>query len=84
MQPITPFAPPTALTLTLPANVSSTEILSWLLALVVLYWIIYTIVGIFHWARYSHSPKVAVPAIGTHLFFSLVCIGYAVVNLYIL
>ncbi len=84
MQPLAPLAPPTSLSFLLPTTVSGSALLSWALGAVILYWLIYTLVGTFHWVRYSHSPAVATPAIAVHIIVSLICIGYAVTSLLIL
>jgi hypothetical protein len=49
----------------------------WFFALALAYWIIYTIVAVYHWHTYAHNPAVAYPSVVLHLFVSLVLISYA-------
>jgi len=49
--------------------------------LVVLYWVIYTIVAIYHWLSYSHRSAIIFPAIGVHLIVSFLLVGYAITGL---
>lgn len=81
MQSLAPLTPATSLSFLLPTTVSGDTLLSWALGACILYWFVYTLVGVFHWVRYSHSPAVATPAIAVHIGISLICIGYAVTGL---
>lgn len=47
------------------------------LAIVFGAWLIYTLVLIYHWARYSHASLIAYPAIFAHLVISVTCMSYA-------
>lgn len=80
-QPLQAIAPPKFLS-SVSLDFSLQQTLSWLLALVTLYWIVYTVIAVHHWLRYSHRSAVAIPAIGIHLFVSLVLMGYAVSGLF--
>jgi len=46
----------------------------WTLLAVISIWIIYTLIVIYHWLKYSHASWVAFPAILTHLGVSLILI----------
>ena len=43
-----------------------------LFSVVLLFWVIYTLVVIYHWVRYSHASRVATPAIALYLVGSCV------------
>lgn len=75
-QPLKPFSPPNFAHFP-SISISSSTLVSWVLYLIFAFWIIYTLVAIYHWLRYSHASWVAVPAIATHLIVSLALIGYA-------
>ncbi|MEK7100840.1 MAG: hypothetical protein AAB921_01960 [Patescibacteria group bacterium] len=49
-----------------PATIS---VIAWILFAI---WLIYTVVASYHLLRYGHSTTVAVPAIITHVFVSVV------------
>lgn len=49
-----------------PATIS---VVAWILFAI---WLIYTLVASYHLLRYGHSTAVAIPAILTHVFVSLV------------
>jgi hypothetical protein len=73
-EPLQPFSPPDFLSTW---NVPAAGILLPILLYGALFlWVVYTVVGIYHWYRYSHGSWVAFPAIGVHLFISLALIGY--------
>jgi hypothetical protein len=76
-QPLQAFAPPMGLPFAFPTTITPHTLLGWLFALVMVYWIIYTVVAIHHWLTYSHNSAVAFPAITTHLFISFLLIVYA-------
>ena len=48
----------------------------WLLYLVIVFWLIYTVVAIYHWLKYSHASWIAWPAIAVHLVVSLALMSY--------
>jgi len=56
-------------------------ILTWIFDLVVVYWLIYTLIAVYHWLTYSHNANIAAPAIVLHIFVSLVLMGYAISGL---
>lgn len=78
-QPLQPFAPPTALfnQLHLSANISSGDVMMWVLYAVFAFWALYTLIAIYHWLKYSHASWVAFPAIALHLFVSIALMSYA-------
>lgn len=80
-QPLRAFAPPSGPLfdqLHLSGAAAPSAALQWILFAVFICWLIYTIVAVYHWIRYSHASLVALPAIAVHLFVSLVLFGYAV------
>lgn len=80
-KPLQPFAPPTALTnqLHIPSGAFLTDTLvTWLFYFILAYWVIYTLVAVYHWLRYSHASWIAIPAILVHISVSLALIGYAI------
>lgn len=76
-QQLQPFSAPTSLAMFLPGGVSSGMLVEWALYLVFAFWVIYTLVVIYHWLSYSHSSIVAFPSIALHLFISFVLIVFA-------
>lgn len=75
--PLQPFNSPLAIFSLIPAGISGASTSIALLGVVTLCWVVYTIVAIYHWVRYSHASLIAVPAIATHIIVSLILIGYA-------
>ena len=47
-----------------------------ILSVVLGIWFVYTLVVIYHWVKYSHGARVAIPAIMAHLVISAVLITY--------
>ena len=78
--PLKPFTPPAILS-NLSINISSSTLVSSFFYLVLLYWIIYTVVAVYHWFVHSHNASIALPAVALHLFVSIVLIGYIVTGL---
>lgn len=78
--PLKPFTPPAILS-NLSINISSSTLVSGFFYLVLLYWIIYTVVAVYHWFVHSHNASIALPAVALHLFVSIVLIGYIVTGL---
>lgn len=77
-QSLQPFAPPKALFDYLPGGfVSSGLIVEWFLYAVFAFWIIYTLVAVYHWLKYSHDSWIAFPAMAVHFVVSIVLISYA-------
>ena len=79
--PLRPFAPPASLPFNLSGAVTAETLVTWFFCFALLYWIVYTLVAVYHWFKYAHSPSVAVPTVALHLFVSLLLIGYAVSGL---
>jgi hypothetical protein len=65
-------------------HISPTLVAGVLLAVVVLFWGVYTLVAIYHWVRYSHAAAIAVPAIGLHLVVSVIFILFAASGLFVI
>lgn len=76
-QPLQPFSTPTSFTTFLPNGISAGILVEWVLYFVLAFWVIYTLVAIYHWLKYSHASLIAFPAIAVHLFVSFVLIAYA-------
>lgn len=51
-------------------NVTIEGVISVLFTLVFIWWLVYTLVAIYHWFRYGRSTWVAVPAVALHLAVS--------------
>ncbi len=51
-------------------NLTAESVLSVLFTLVFIWWLVYTLVAIYHWFRYGRSTWVAVPAVALHLAVS--------------
>jgi hypothetical protein len=68
---------PTLSAFTLPEGISFESIFSILFALVFIFWLIYTLIVIYHWMRHAPDTWVAVPSIALHLFVSGWLIFYA-------
>lgn len=79
--PLRAFSPPAGRFfdhLQVVSNASSNLVIAWILFAVSVCWIIYTLVAIYHWVKYSHAALVAIPAIAVHLAISLILMGYAI------
>lgn len=85
-QPLQPFSPPTAFLdkMNLPGFLPAELFSRWLLVAVCAFWALYTIVGIYHWMKYSHGSWVAVPAIVVHIGVSLLLIIYTLTGTFLL
>ena len=75
-QPLQPISAPASLAHAANA-VGSGTLVTWFLYAVCAFWLLYTLMAVYHWKRYAHAPKVASRAIGIHLVVSLVLIAYA-------
>jgi tellurite resistance protein TehA-like permease len=76
-QPLQPFSPPTDFLGHFPllhASIISATTL--VLYFVFAFWLVYTLVVIYHWLKYSHGSWITLPAIAIHLFISLCLISY--------
>jgi len=78
-EPLTPVSSPFALFGKL--GISGHEVALVLFLVVALFWALYTLVVIYHWVRYSHASKVAMPAIALYLVGSCVFIVLALSGL---
>lgn len=76
-QPLQPFAPPTFLLSYMKDVLPAGVVVMWILLVVFAFWVIYTIVAVYHWLKYSHASWVAFPAIALHLFVSFALMVYA-------
>lgn len=61
----------------LPEGVSLTAIFSVIFALIFIFWLLYTLIIIYHWMRHAPDTWIAVPAIAVHLAVSGFLIFYA-------
>ncbi len=82
-EPLRAFAPPSGPFFdNLQVNgVAPNALLAWVLFAISLCWMVYTLVAVYHWVKYSHASYVAIPAIAVHLVVSLILIGLAVSGL---
>jgi hypothetical protein len=80
-QPLQPFSPPQALPFLNSSILSLRTLLLFFLLFTIVYWIVETIISIYHWWVYAHSPKVAVPSISLHLGVSFVLLVYTLSGL---
>lgn len=71
-EPLTPF---TGLPAQLVLSARAAE--GWLLLAIALFWAIYTAIAIYHWIKYSHAARVALPAILVHLGISFTLLAFA-------
>jgi hypothetical protein len=77
-KPLQPFTPPTAVLNNFHiSGVTESTILQLLFWAICVYWVIYTLVAIYHWLRYSHGSLVAFPAIIVHLIVSVLLLLFA-------
>ncbi|MBI3572439.1 hypothetical protein HY091_02840 [Candidatus Kaiserbacteria bacterium] len=70
-QPLQPFAPPFSV------NLSSGSAVEWLLGIAFALWLLFTLIAIYHWLKYSHASLIAFPAIFVHLAVSAALMSYA-------
>ncbi len=75
-QPLQPFALPSGLA-SFSLNLSQTGALETLLALIFGIWLIFTLVAIYHWLKYSHGSILSLPAIFIHLTISIALMSFA-------
>lgn len=82
-EPLRPFAPPAQLLENLPAGVPSmSTALVWFLYTVFAFWFLYTLVISYHWLKYSHDSRLAIPSIVVHLFVSAALMSYALTGVF--
>lgn len=77
MQPTLPSSP-----ITLPEGISLSTVFSVVFALIFIFWLIYSLVVIYHWIRHAPDSWIAVPAVALHLFVSGILIFYATSGLH--
>jgi membrane protein YdbS with pleckstrin-like domain len=66
----------------LPEGISLTTVFSVLFALIFLFWLVYTLIVIYHWMRHAPDSWISVPAVAVHLFVSGWLIFYATSGLH--
>lgn len=52
------------------SGISIESVLSVIFTLVFIWWIVYTVVAIYHWVRFGRASWAAVPAVALHLAVS--------------
>lgn len=57
-------------------------VFSVIFALIFLWWLLFTLVSIYHWLRHAQDSWIAVPAVALHLFVSGWIIFYATSGLH--
>ncbi|MDO8624125.1 MAG: hypothetical protein Q7R54_02105 [bacterium] len=75
--PLQPFQNPFDTLANLGIHVPTGGILTITLIIVFALWLIYTLVVIYHWLRYSHASVIAFPALFVHLAVSVGLMSYA-------
>jgi hypothetical protein len=76
--PVIPIGP----SFNLPEGLSLSAIFSVLFALIFIFWLIYSLIVIYHWMRHAQDSWIAVPAVAVHLFVSGWLIFYATSGLH--
>lgn len=71
---LSPF--PTSVTFNLPVSLTPQMAMTIFFWFAIVCWIIYTLVAVYHWIKYSHASRVAYPAITAHLIISIVLASY--------
>jgi hypothetical protein len=70
-------------TLTIPkVPIDPSAIISIIFLVIFVWWLIYTLVAIYHWLRHASESWMAVPAVVIHLFVSGFLIFYATSGLH--
>ena len=52
-----------------------------LVCTVALYWVIYTIIAVYHWTRYAHAPFTTLLVTALHLCVSFLIVGGTLLSL---
>lgn len=52
-------------------------LMEWFLYAVFAFWVVYSLVAVYHWLKYSHASFVAFPAIAAHVLVSIALMTYA-------
>lgn len=81
-QPLQAFSLPQGLS-QFSLAVSPAGSLEILLALVFALWLVFTLVAVYHWIKYSHGSPVALPAILLHLAVSTSLMSFALTGSFI-
>lgn len=83
-QPLAPFNPPAFLQ-SLPGGAAALDtLITWLLYVAILAWMVYTLIAVYHWIKYSHAARIAVPAIALHLFVSFILVSFSLTGAFML
>ncbi len=61
----------------LSSGLSPADVVVWGLYAAFAFWVVYTLVAIYHWLKYSHASWLTFPAIAVHLFVSFILISYS-------
>jgi hypothetical protein len=77
-KPLVPFTSPLTILSHLGISNFTGDVLNILLGFVFVVWLFYTLVAIYHWARYSHASTVAYPAIFVHLVVSFLIMAFVI------
>lgn len=76
-EPLQPIVSPLSMLVRLSAGLSPGLFLTWALYAVFAFWVVYTLVAVYHWIKYSHASFLALPAIALHLIISFSLMSYA-------
>ena len=76
-QPLQPFPSPSEVFSHFPVAVSTGAVVEWVLLGILVLWVLYTLVAVYHWLKYSHGSAMMYPAIGIHLGVSIILMGFA-------
>jgi hypothetical protein len=76
-EPLQPIVSPFSMLARLSADLSPGLFLTWALYAVFAFWVVYTLVAVYHWIKYSHASFLALPAIALHLIISFSLMSYA-------
>jgi len=80
MDPASPL--PIGPAFALPANIDIGTALSVVFAIIFIWWLIYSLIVIYHWMRHARESWISVPAVAVHLFVSGWLIFYATSGLH--
>lgn len=76
-EPLQPFAPPTSILPFLShLGLSPSLVAQGALCLALLFWLVYTVVAMYHWFKYAHAFFTSIVALGIHLAVSLLLVTY--------
>ena len=77
LEPLQPFVLPSLRF----APASTYSAIVWLLVVALAFWLVYTVVAVYHWFTYSHNSRIKIPAIAVHLVISTLLIAFALPGL---